>query len=151
MKFVLSFPFRWIVVLAFILCILSFVILIHLLVEKCNKYWSDDISNSEVVENEETEEHYSFVDFYTVVNYVIMISFILFIRFSLQYYLLSARISQLIKDSEIVLECMIAIPNYYFKSPKLRHYIWTKILRRSTVQPDNNQIELHTVNLNHTT
>ena len=103
------------------------------------------------MENEETEEHYSFVDFYTVVNYLIVISVILFIRYSLQYHLLSARISLLIKDSEIVLECMIAIPNYYFKNPKLRHYIWMKILRRSTVQPENNQIELHTVNLNHTT
>ena len=127
------------VVLAFILCILSFVILIHLLVEKCNKYCSNDISNSEVMENEETDEHYSFVDFNTVVNYLIVICFVLFIRFSLQYYLLSARISLLIKDSEIVLECMLSIPNYYFKNPKLRHYIWTKILRRSTVQPENNQ------------
>ena len=126
------------VFLAFITCILSFVILVHILVEKCNKYCGNDISNSEVVENEETDEHYSFVDLFTVVNYLMVISFVLFIRFSLQYYLLSARISLLIKDSEIVLECMLAIPNYYFKNPKLRHYIWTKILRRSTVQPENN-------------
>ena len=45
------------------------------------------------MENEERDEHYSFVDFYTVVNYIIVISFVLFIRFSLQYYLLSARIT----------------------------------------------------------
>ena len=127
------------------LCILSFVILIHLLVEKCNKYWSYEISNSEVVENEETDEHYSFVDFYTVVNYIIVISFVVLIQFSLQYYLLSARISLLLKDSQYTLECMIAIPNYYFKNPKLRHYIWTKILKRSTVQPENNPIELQSI------
>ena len=143
--FVFSLPFRLFVIVAFMLCILCFVILIHLLVEKCKNYWSNGISNSEVVENEERDEHYSFVDFYTVVNYIIVISFVLFIRFSLQYYLLSARISLLLKDSEIILECMIAIPNYYFKNPKLRQYVWKKIQRRSTVQPENNQIELQSI------
>ena len=117
-KFVFSLPFRWIVVLAFILCILSFVILIHLLVEKCNKYWSNNVSNSEVVENEETEEHYSFVDFYTVVNYLIVISFILFIRFSLQYYLLSTRISLLINTvRKIVLKLFLYL---YFRTKVLK-------------------------------
>ena len=137
-----SLAFRSIVVLAFIFWILCFVTLIHLLVEKCIKYWSNEISNSEVVENEEADELYSFVDVYTISSYIIVVSFIIFIRFSSQYYLLSGRISLLLKDSEHVLECMIAIPNYYIKNPKLRHYIWKTILRRSTVQPENNQIEL---------
>ena len=144
-KFVFSLRFRWFVILAFIFCILSFVILIHVLVEKCNKYWNNEVSDSEVVENEETDEQHSFVDFYTVVNCIIIISFFLFIRFSLQYHLLSPRISLLLKDSENVLECMIGIPIYYLKNPKLRHYIWKKILRRSTVQPENNQIELQSI------
>ena len=144
-KFVFSLRFRWFVILAFVFCILSFVILIHVLVEKCNKYWNNEVSDSEVVENEETDKQHSFVDFYTVVVCIIIISFFLFIRFSLQYHLLSPRISLLLKDSANILECMIGIPNYYLKNPKLRHYIWKKILRRSTVQPENNQIELQSI------
>ena len=128
-------PSRWFIILAFVLCVLFFVILLHILVEKCNKYWSNEIS--EVVENQEAEEQHSFFDFYTGVNFIILISFILFIQFSLQYHLLSLRMSLLLNDSKLILS-MITIPKYYLKNPGLRHYIWKKILRRSTtVQPDN--------------
>ena len=125
-----------------------FVILIHTLAKKYNNYWSsNEISDSVVVENQETDEQHSIVDSYAaVVNFIILVSFIFFVRFSLQYNLLSPRISLLLKDSEISLECMIAIPIYYFKNPLLRHYIWKKIiLKRSTVQPENNQIELQSI------
>jgi hypothetical protein len=126
------------------LVILFFVILIHVLVEKFNNYWSN-VSDSIVVEIQETDEQRSIVDFYSVVNYICIISFIYFVRFSLQNHLLSPRMSLLFKDSEIVLELAIAIPNYYFKNPLLRDYILKKILRRSTVQPENNQIELQSI------
>ena len=125
--------------------ILFFVILIHVLVEKCKNYWSDEISNSVDVEIQEIEEQRSIVDFYAVVNYISLISFIYFVRLSLQNHLLSTRMSLLFKDSEIVLELMIAIPNYYFKNPLLRDYILKKVLRRSTVHPENNQIELQSI------
>ena len=97
------------------------------------------------MENNETDEQHSIVDFYSVLNYIIIISFIYFLRFSLQYYLLSPRMSLLLKDAEIVLELMIAIPNYYFKNPLLRHYIWKNVLKRSTVKPENNEIELQSI------
>ena len=126
------------------LCILLLVILIHILVEKCKKYWSNKISDSEVVENQETDSQHSIVDFYTVVFYIIIISSIFVIPFSLKY-LLPPRISLLLNDSKDVSVCMIAIPNYYYKNPLLRQYIWKKILRRSTVQPENNEIELHSI------
>ena len=126
--------------------ILSFIMLTHFLVEKCISYWSNEASDSVVeVENQETDEHLSIFDFYSVLNYIFIISFIYFLRFSLQYYLLSQRMSLLLKDAEIVLELMIAIPNYYFKNPLLRHYVWKKVLKRSTVQPENNEIELQSI------
>ena len=125
--------------------LLFFVILIHVLVDKCNNYWSDEISESVDVEIQEIEEQRSIVDFYAVVNYFSLISFIYFVRFSLQNHLLSPRMSLLFKDSEIVLELMIAIPNYYFKNPLLRDYILKKVLRRSTVHPENNQMELQSI------
>ena len=125
--------------------LLFFVILIHVLVDKCNNYWSDEISESVDVEIQEIEEQRSIVDFYAVVNYFSLISFIYFVRFSLQNHLLSPRMSLLFKDSEIVLELMIAIPNYYFKNPLLRNYILKKVLKRSTVHPENNQIELQSI------
>ena len=145
LKVKFSLSFRWFPILAFILGILFFVILIHVLVEKCKNYWSDEISNSVDVEIQEIEEQRSIVDFYAVVNYISLISFIYFVRFSLQNHLLSARMSLLFKDSEIVLELAIAIPNYYFKNPLLRHYILKNVLRRSTVQPENNEIELQSI------
>ena len=126
------------------LVILFFVILIHVLVEKFNNYWSN-VSESIVLEIQETDEQRSIVDFYSVVNYICIISFIYFVRFSLQNHLLSPRMSLLFKDSEIVLELAIAIPNYYFKNPLLRDYILKQVLRRSTVQPENNQIELQSI------
>ena len=119
--------------------------MIHVLVEKCKNYWSDEISNSVDVEIQEIEEQRSIVDFYAVVNYISLISFIYSIRFSLQNHLLSPRMSLLFKDSEIVLELTIAIPNYYFKNPLLRDYILKKVLRRSTVHPENNQMELQSI------
>ena len=124
-----------------------FVILIHTLVKKYNNYWSNEVLDSVVVENQETDEQHSIVDSYAaVVNIIILVLFISFVRFSLQYNLLSPRISLLLKDSEVSLECMIAIPIYYFKNPLLRHYIWKKIiLKKSTVQPENNQIELQSI------
>lgn len=125
--------------------ILFFVILIHVLVEKFNNYWSNETSDSVIVEIQEIDEQRSIVDFYSVVNYICLISFIYFVRFSLQNHLLSPRMSLLFKDSEIVLELMIAIPNYYFKNPLLRDYILKKVLRRSTVYPENNQIELPSI------
>ena len=125
--------------------ILFFVILIHVLVEKFNNYWSNETSDSVIVEIQEIDEQRSIVDFYSVVNYICLISFIYFVRFSLQNHLLSPRMSLLFKDSEIVLELMIAIPNYYFKNPMLRDYILKKVLRRSTVYPENNQIELPSI------
>ena len=131
--------------------ILSFVMLTHFLVEKCINYWSIEVSDTVVdVENQETDEHLSIFDFYSVLNYIIIISFIYFLRFSLQYYLLSPRISLLLKDAEIVFELTIimltiAIPNYYFKNPLLRHYIWKEVLKRSKVQPENNEIELQSI------
>ena len=130
------------------LCILSFVIFIHVSVEKCYKYWSNEISDSVVVENQETEENpeqHTIVGSYAIINYIILISFIIFVKFSKQYHFLSPRFSLLLKDSETVLECMIAVPFCYFKNSMLRHYICKKILRRSTVQPENNQIELQSV------
>ena len=140
-----SLPFRWFIILAFVLCILFFVVILHILVEKCNEYRSNEISDSEVVENQEAEEQHSFFDFYTGVNFIILISFILFIQFSLQYHLLSLRMSLLLNDSKLILS-MITIPKYYLKNPGLRHYIWKKILRRSTtVQPENDQMELQSI------
>ena len=127
------------------LCILFIVILIHTLVEKCNKYWRNTISDSVIVENQETDSQYSIVDFYTVVFYILIISLICVIQFSLQYLQLPPRISLLLNDSKDLSVCMIAIPNYYYKNPLLRQYIWKKILRRSTVQPENNEIELHSI------
>ena len=127
------------------LCILFIVILIHTLVEKCNKYWRNTISDSVIVENQETDSQYSIVDFYTVVFYILIISLICVIQFSLQCLLLPPRISLLLNDSKDVSVCMIAIPNYYYKNPLLRQYIWNKILRRSTVQPENNEIELQSI------
>ena len=125
--------------------ILFFVILIHVLVEKFNNYWSNETSDSVVVEIQEIDEQRSIVDFYSVVNYICIISFIYFVRFSLQNHLMSPRMSLLFKDSEIVLELAIAIPNYYFKNPLLRNYILKKVLRRSTVHPENNEIELQSI------
>ena len=125
--------------------ILFFVILIHVLVEKFNNYWSNETSDSVVVEIQEIDEQRSIVDFYSVVNYICIISFIYFVRFSLQNHLMSPRMSLLFKDSEIVLELTIAIPNYYFKNPLLRNYILKKVLRRSTVHPENNEIELQSI------
>ena len=125
--------------------ILFFVILIHVLVEKFNNYWSNETSDSVVVEIQEIDEQRSIVDFYSVVNYICIISFIYFVRFSLQNHLLSPRMSLLFKDSEIVLELAIAIPNYYFKNPLLRDYILKKVLRRSTVHPETNEIELQSI------
>ena len=147
LKVVLFFlPFRWFIILVVVLCIVFFVILLHILVEKCNKYWSNEISDSEIVENQEAEEQQSLFDFYTGVNSIIVFSIILFIQFSLQYHLLSLRISLLLKDSTIIVICIITIPNYYLKNPGLRHYIWKNILRRSTtVQPENDQMELQSI------
>ena len=119
--------------------------MIHVLVEKFNNYWSNETSDSVVVEIQEIDEQRSIVDFYSVVNYICLISFIYFVRFSLQNHLLSPRMSLLFKDSEIVLELAIAIPNYYFKNPLLRDYILKKVLRRSTVHPENNEIELQSI------
>ena len=99
----------------------------------------------EDVENNESDEQHSIVDFYTALNYIVIISFIYSLRFSVQYYFLSPRMSLLLKDAEIVLELTIAIPNYYFKNPLLRHYIWKKVLKRSTVKPENNEIELQSI------
>ena len=138
-------PSRWFIILAFVLCILFFVVILHILIEKCNEYRSNEISDSEVVENQEAEEQHSFFDFYTGVNFIILISFILFIQFSLQYHLLSLRMSLLLNDSKLILS-MITIPKYYLKNPGLRHYIWKNILRRSTtVQPENDQMELQSI------
>ena len=146
MKKTFSLPFRWFPILASILGILSFVILTHLLVEKCNNYWSNEISDSVVdVDNNETDEQHSIVDFYSALNFIVIISFIYSLRFSVQYYFLSPRMSLLLRDSEIVLELMIAIPNLYFKNPLLRHYILKNVLRRSTVHPENNEIELQSI------
>ena len=127
------------------LCILFIIILIHNLVEKCNKYWRNINSDSVIMENQETDSQHSIVDFYTVVFYIIIISMILVIPFSLQYLQLPPRISLLLNDSKDLSVCMIAIPNYYYKNPLLRQYIWKKILRRSTVQPENNEIELQSI------
>ena len=127
------------------LCILFIVILIHTLVEKYNKYWRNNVSDSVIVENQETDSQHSIVDFYTVVFYILIISLIFVIQFSLQYLQLPPRISLLLNDSKDVSVCMIAIPNYYYKNPLLRQYIWNKILRRSTVQPENNEIELQSI------
>ena len=127
------------------LCILFFIILIHNLVQKCNKYWRNNIADSVIVENQETDSQHSIVDFYTVVFYILIISLIFVIQFLLQYLQLPPRISLLLNDSKDVSVCMIAIPNYYYKNPLLRHYIWKKILRRSTVQPENNEIELQSI------
>ena len=141
-----SLPLRWFIILAFVLCILFFVVILHILVEKCNEYRSNEISDSEVVENQEAEEQHSFFDFYTGLNYIIMISFIFFIRFLLQYLSLSLKISLLLKDSKNILTNMITIPIFYLRIPGLRHYIWKKILRRSTtVQPENDQMELQSI------
>ena len=96
------------------------------------------------MEIQEAEEH-SFFDLYTVVNYIIVISLLLFIKFSLQYYLVSLRTKLLLKDSRHILTCMIIIPNFYFKNPLLRHYVWKKIMKTSTVQPENNQFELQPI------
>ena len=139
-------PFRWFPILASILGILSFVILTHLLVEKCNNYWSNEISDSvEDVENNEMDEQHSIVDFYSALNFIVIILFIYSLRFSLQYYFLSSRMSLLLRDSEIVLELMITVPNYYLKNPLLRHYILKNAMRRSTVLPENNEIELQSI------
>ena len=135
--------FRWFPILASIMGLLSFVVLTHLLVKKCNNYWSND--SVEDVENNETDEQHSIVDFYSALNYIVIISISYSLRFSVQYYFLSPRMSLLLKDSEIILELMIAIPNYYFKNPLLRHYILKNVLRRSTVQPENNEIELQSI------
>ena len=138
-------PFRLLFILLFVLCILFFVVLLHILVDKCNKYWSNEISDSEVSENQEADEQHSFCDFYTAVNGIVMISLILIITYSSKYHLLPLRISLLLKDSNIILACMIAIPNYYIKNPLLRHYVWKKLMRISTVQPENNQMELQPI------
>ena len=127
------------------MCILFFVVLLHILLDKCYKYLINESSDSEIVENQEVEEQHSFFDFYTAVNCIIVISFILFIQFSLQYHLLSPRMSLLLKDSKTILACMIFVPNFYFKNPLLRHYVWKKMMRISTVQPENNQIELQSI------
>ena len=133
------------------LSILFFVILTHILVEKCNNYWINEITDSVVTENSETDEQQiitSIVDSYTVANYIIIMSTIVFVYCSYPYHLLSPRMSLLINDSNIAFECLIAMPNYYLKNPLLRHYIWKKILRRSTtVQPENNQMELQSISL----
>ena len=139
-----SLLFRWFIILAFVMYILFFVVLLHMLVDKCKKYWSNEISDPEVVENQEAEEQ-SFFNFYTVLNYIIAVLFLLFFKFSLQYDLLSPRISLLLKDSINIFSCMITMPNFYIKNPLLRHYVWKKILRISTVQPENNQIELQPI------
>ena len=140
-----SLLFRWFIILAFVLCILFFVVLLHILVDKCSKYWSNEISDSEVVENQEENEQYSFCDFYTAVNSIVMLTLIIFILFSSQHHLLPLRLSLLLKDSNNVLACMMAIPNYYIKNPLLRHYFWKKIMRISAVQPENNQMELQPI------
>ena len=88
-----------------------FVILIHTLVKKYNNYWSNEVLDLTDVENQETDEQHSIVDSYAaVVNFIILVLFISFVRISLQYNLLSTRMSLLLKDSEVFLECMIAIP-----------------------------------------
>ena len=116
------------------------------MVGKCNKYWSNEISDSvEDVENNEMDEQHSIVDLYSALNFIVIIIFIYSLRFSLQHYFLSQRMSLLLRDSEIVLELMITIPNYYLKNPLLRHYILKNVLRRSTVQPENNEIELQSI------
>jgi hypothetical protein len=144
--YVFSLPFRWFPILAYILGILFFVILTHLLVEKCNNYWSNEISDSvEDVENIEADEQHTIADFWTALNYIVIISIIYSIRFSVQYYFLSPRMSLLLRDSEIILELMITIPNYYFKNPLLRHFILKNVLKRSIVHPENNQIELQSI------
>ena len=99
----------------------------------------------EDMENNETNEQHSIVDFYSALNYIVIISISYSLRFSVQCYFLSPRMSLLLKDSEIILELMIAIPNYYFKNPLLRHYILKNVLRRSTVHPENNEIELQSI------
>ena len=128
------------------LSILFFVILTHILVEKCNNYWINEITDSD----SETDEQRitSIVDSYTVANYIIIMSTIVFVYCSYPYHLLSPRMSLLVNDSNIAFECLIAMPNYYLKNPLLRHYIWKKILRRSTtVQPEKNQMELQSISL----
>ena len=100
------------------LSIIFFVILTHILVEKCNNYWINEISDSVVTENPETDELLitSIVDSYTVANYIIIMSTIVFVYCSYQYRLLSPRMSLLINDSNIAFECLIAMPNYYLKN-----------------------------------
>ena len=144
-KVVLFFPFRWFSILAFLVCILFLVILTHLLVDKCNKHWSNEISDSEVVENQEEEEQQTLFDFHALVTYFFMISFTIAIKFLLQYHILSPRISLLLDDSKHILVCMINIPSFYFYNPFLRQYVWKKIMRISTVQPENNEIELQSI------
>ena len=97
------------------------------------------------MENNETDEQHSIVDFCSVLNciFVTLISFAL--RYSVQYYFLSPRMSLLLRDSETILELMITVPTYYFKNPLLRHYILKNVLRRSTVQPEINEIELQSI------
>ena len=112
------------------LTILFFVILTHILVEKCNNYWSNDISDAVVdMESQESDEPLitSIVDSYTVANYIIIMSTIVIVYCSYQYHVLSPRMSLLLTDSDIAFECLIAMPNYYLKNPLLRHYIWKKI------------------------
>ena len=58
------------------LSILFFVILIHVFVGKCKNYWSNEISDSVVVEIQDIDEQRSIVDFYSVVGYISLISFI---------------------------------------------------------------------------
>ena len=138
-------PFRLLFILLLILCILFFVVLLHILVDKCSKYWSNEISDSEVVEIQEEDEQHSFCDFFTALNSIVMLTFIIFILFSSQHHILPLRISLLLKDSNNILACMMAIPNYYIKNPLLRHYVWKKIMRISAVQPENNQMELQPI------
>ena len=146
-----SLPFRWFPILAIMLTILFFVILTHILVEKCTNYCSNEISDAVVdMESQESDEPLitSIVDSYTVANYIIIMSTIVFVYCSYHYHLLSPRMSLLLTDSDIAFECLIAMPNYYLKNPLLRHYIWKKILIRSTtVQPENNQMELQSISI----
>ena len=90
-KVKISLPFRWFPILAIMLSILFFVILTHILVEKCNNYWSNEISDAVVdMESQERDEELitSIVDSYTVANYIIIMSTIVFVYCSYQYHLL---------------------------------------------------------------
>ena len=104
-----------------------------------------EIWNNETVddmENQQNDEQFGHIfDLHTVGLYSVYL--ILFIQFHvLPREILILRLELLFFDSFSIINAVSHLTFFYYKNPHLRKYVWRKIFSSSTIQPQNDLIEI---------